>query len=182
VPIVTNQAQYSLLDRRVDGAMANLCQESGIHLLCYGVLAGGFMTDKFFRAAEPGSPFDNRSLVKYKLIIDEFGGWSLLQGLLETLQKIATKNDTTIATVAARWALDRNRVAAVMIGVGSRDHGDNRRSVFDIRLDAEDLHHIDAVLARAKGPTGDPFDLERHPDSRHSQIMWTDLNARRNSS
>ena len=181
VPIVTNQAQYSLLDRRADGAMADLCQESGIHLLCYGVLAGGFMAERFLQAAEPDSPFENRSLVKYKLIIDEFGGWSLFQGLLETLQKIATKHDTTIPTVAVRWVLDRNRVAAVMIGIGSRDHGGNRRSVFDIRLDGEDLDRIDEVLARAKGPTGDPFDLERQPDSRHSQIMWTGLNARRNS-
>src|SRR5205807_7962667 len=26
---------------------------------------------------EPAGPFDNRSLTKYKLIIDDFGGWDL---------------------------------------------------------------------------------------------------------
>ncbi len=182
VPIVTNQTQYSLLDRRADGAMTDLCQKSGIHLLCYGVLAGGFMTERFLRAAEPSTPFDNRSLVKYKLIIDEFGGWALHQDVLETLQEIASRHDATIATVAARWVLDRNQVAAVMIGVGSRDHRDDHRSVFDIRLDAEDHDRIDEILARAKGPAGDPFELERKPESPHSQIMWTDLNNRRSSS
>jgi len=182
VPIATNQTQYSLLDRRASGVMTDVCANNGIHLLCYGVLAGGFMTGRFLRAAEPGSPFDNRSLAKYKLIIDEFGGWDLHQRLVERLDEIASRHATTVAAVAARWVLDRNRVAAVMIGVGSRDHRDDLGSIFDLHLDGEDHDRIDEILKRAKGPTGDPFELERDPENRHSQIMWTDLNSRRNPS
>jgi hypothetical protein len=32
-------------------------------------------------APEPTQPFENRSIVKYKLIVDEFGGWELFQEL-----------------------------------------------------------------------------------------------------
>jgi aryl-alcohol dehydrogenase-like predicted oxidoreductase len=181
IPVVTNQVQYSLLDRRPEGAMTTLCEEHGIQLLCYGVLAGGFLAERHLGVGEPEPPFENRSLAKYKLIIDEFGGWKLQQQMLETLQAIAIKHATTIAVIAARWVLDRDPVAAVMIGARSHAHIDDNLEVFDLRLDEKDRDQIDRVLARAEGPVGEPFDLEREPDDRHSQIMWTDLNRRRNS-
>ena len=34
-------------------------------------------------------PLENRSLVKYKLVIDEFGGWTAFQQLLRTMRGIA---------------------------------------------------------------------------------------------
>ena len=56
VQIISNQVQYSLLDRRVEqGGMVAYCQAKGIKLVCYGVLAGGFLSDKWLGAAEPAS-------------------------------------------------------------------------------------------------------------------------------
>ncbi len=40
---------------------------------------------------------DNRSLVKYRLIIEEFGGWDKYQCLLRVLQSIAI-NQSPLAT------------------------------------------------------------------------------------
>ncbi len=181
IPIVTNQAQYSPLDRRVERNMTGLCRENRIGLLCYGALAGGFLTDRFLRAPEPRPPFENRSLTKYSLIIEDFGGWGLFQQLLEVLHGIANRHASSIAAVATRWVLDRDPVAAVMIGVRSDAHLDDTLRVFDLRLDDEDRNRIERVLADSRGPTGDPFELERSPASRHSQIMWTDLNSRRDA-
>ena len=181
VPIATNQVQYSLLDRRAQGTMTAACEKHGVRLLCYGVLAGGFLAESYLRAREPQPPFENRSLAKYKLIIDEFGGWDLQQELLEALQILAVKHATTIAVIAARWVLDRTPVAAVMIGARSDAHIDDNLRVFETRLDSEDRERIDGILARADGPLGDPFELEREPEGRHSRIMWTDLNSRRNA-
>jgi aryl-alcohol dehydrogenase-like predicted oxidoreductase len=181
IPLVTNQAQYSLLDRRVERDMTGLCRNNGIGLLCYGALAGGFLTDRFLRAPEPRPPFQNRSLTKYSLIIDDFGGWGLFQELLDVLREVADRHAASIAAVATRWVLDRDPVAAVMIGARSDAHLDDTLRVFNLRLDDEDRHRIERVLERAEGPAGDPFELERSPTSRHAQIMWTDLNSRRDS-
>ncbi len=41
------QLQYSLLDRRPENGMAQYCAARGIALLPYGVLAGGFLSDKY---------------------------------------------------------------------------------------------------------------------------------------
>ena len=181
IPVATNQAQYSLLDRRVETSMAPLCRERGIGLLCYGVLAGAFLTRRFLGADEVRPPFENRSLAKYKLIIDDFGGWGLLQELLELLATIASKHSCSGAAVAARWVLDRDPVAGVMIGVGSDAHISDTLEIFDVRLDDEDRDRIAGVLARARGPAGDPFAIEREPEGRHASIMWTDLNRQRGS-
>jgi len=179
IPIVTNQSQYSLLDRRVERNMTALCQKNGIGLLCYGALAGGFLTDSYLGVPEPHPPLANRSLTKYRLIIDEFGGWNLFQELLEVLHDLAARHTTSIAAVAMRWVLDRDPVSAVMIGVSSDAHIDDNLRVFDLSLEDEDRDRIAGVLARAEGPTGDPFEIERRRDSPHATIMWTDLNRRR---
>jgi aryl-alcohol dehydrogenase-like predicted oxidoreductase len=179
IPVITNQAQYSLLDRRAEGGMSELCQKAGMRLLCYGVLAGGFLSERYLGAAELQPPFKNRSLTKYRLIIDEFGGWDLYQRLLQALAAVAARHATTIAAVAARWVLAREPVAAVVVGVRSREHIEDNRSIFDLHLDEEDLARLDEILTRSKGPTGDPFELERKPGGPHSAIMWTDLNRQR---
>jgi aryl-alcohol dehydrogenase-like predicted oxidoreductase len=181
IPIATNQAQYSLLDRRAGHALTEFCSENGIRLLCYGVLAGGFLSERYRHALEPQPPYENRSLAKYKLIIDEFGGWSLYQELLDTLGAIGKKHSAPIASVAARWVLEREEVAAVMIGTRSDAHIESTRQVFGVRLDEEDDNRISSILDRASGPLGEPFELERMPDGPHAKIMWTDLNSQRRS-
>jgi aryl-alcohol dehydrogenase-like predicted oxidoreductase len=79
VPIRTNQIQYSPLDNRADAAMLALCRARGIAILAYGTIAGGFLTDAWLGKDEPPGPFENRSHTKYKLIIEDFGGWALFQ-------------------------------------------------------------------------------------------------------
>jgi aryl-alcohol dehydrogenase-like predicted oxidoreductase len=180
-PVATNQAQYSLIDRRVDENMAARCRRHGVRILCYGVLAGGFLSGRYLGAGEPEPPFGNRSLTKYKLIVDDFGGWNLLQELLASLDVIAARHATSVSAVATRWVLDRDPVAAVMIGSRSAAHLDDTLSVFATRLDDEDRDRIDGVIGRSAGPAGEPFELEREPGGRHSGIMWTDLNSRRGS-
>ena len=57
---MSHQVQLSLLDRRPLGAMAALCRERGVSLLCYGALAGGFFHERWLGAAEPVEPLENR--------------------------------------------------------------------------------------------------------------------------
>jgi aryl-alcohol dehydrogenase-like predicted oxidoreductase len=81
--IVSAQVQYSLLDRRPAGAFSDWGRRRDVQILCYGTLAGGFLTETWLGRPDPGFAFENRSLVKYRLIIDEFGPWDLFQALLD---------------------------------------------------------------------------------------------------
>jgi aryl-alcohol dehydrogenase-like predicted oxidoreductase len=175
VPIVSMQVQYSLLDARAESGLVDLCVERGMRLLCYGTLAGGFLSEAWLGKAEP-TDLTNRSLIKYKLIIDEFGGWALFQELLATVQTIARKHDVSIAAIATRWILDRTGVAAVIVGSRYARHLDSALGMFRVTFDDDDRAAIDAVLARRQGPRGDTYELERDPEGSHGRIMKHNLN------
>jgi aryl-alcohol dehydrogenase-like predicted oxidoreductase len=176
VPLVSMQVQYSLLDDRPEHELVQLCAERGMQLLCYGTVAGGFLSERWLGKPEPTEGFANRSLVKYKLIIDDFGGWSLFQELLGILQEIGAKHGVSLTAVATRWILDKPQVAGAIIGARYAEHLPDNLTVFDFALDAEDRATIEAVLARRTGPEGDTFTLERDREGRHGRIMKYNLN------
>jgi len=173
VPIVSLQAQYSLLDRRPEKRMARFSAASGIRMLSYGTLAGGLLSDRYLGAAPPTAM--NRSVQKYRLIIEGTGGWDALQRLLRRLRVIADKHDTTIASVAARWVLDQGAVAAIILGTGKTSRADEKSALSELELDDEDRHSIAEQLESQPIPRGDMYDLERDPEGPHARIIKTDL-------
>jgi len=176
VPITSLQLQYSLLDRRPDKRMVAAATEHRVALLCYGTVAGGFLGDAWLGQPEPTGPLENRSLIKYKLIIDDLGGWALFQRLLRTLRGIADKHGVDIATVASAAVLARAGVAAVIVGARTRDHLASNLAIGRLQLDADDLDQIATVLAEARDLDGDVYTLERDRTSKHGAIMKYNLN------
>jgi aryl-alcohol dehydrogenase-like predicted oxidoreductase len=178
VPVVSMQAQYSLLDERPRNGMIDLCRRSDIAVICYGTVAGGFLSERWAGRREPGGELTNRSLIKYKLIIDDFGGWDLFQQLLLTLGRIAVKHRCDIATVASRSVLNRDQVAAIIVGATNASHLSANRKIADLKLDPADMAAIQAVLRQRRGPDGDVYALERDRTGRHGRIMKYDLHQK----
>jgi aryl-alcohol dehydrogenase-like predicted oxidoreductase len=176
IDVASMQIQYSLLDDRPEHGLVHFALRNRVALLCYGTVAGGFLSDRWLGKPEPAPPYENRSLTKYKLIIDEFGGWGLFQELLAVLRQIADRHGTDIASVASRAMLDRPAVGAVIVGARSRDHIAANAAITGIPLDESDRAAIDAVLSRRQGPPGDTFALERDRAGRHGSIMKYNLN------
>lgn len=176
IKLSTLQVQYSLLDNRPEKSLTGLCEKEGMHLLCYGTVAGGFFSKRWLGASEPHAPFENRSLVKYKLMIDEFGGWELFQQLLVVLNTVANKHNVDLTNVASRYILDRSRVGGIIIGARTIAHLDSNMKVFSFQLDKSDITLIEGVLSQRKGPPGDVFDIERIKEGPHGVIMKYNLN------
>jgi len=175
-PVRTLQVQYSLLDQRPQTAMVAACQRLGVQLLCYGTVAGGFLSERWLGQPEPIGAHENRSLTKYKLIIDDVGGWSWFQTLLETLHTIAARQGTTISVVASRYVLDQPAVAAVIVGARDQRHLGATLRIGSLSLTDEDRAEIGAVLARRTPLQGDVYTLERDRTGRHGAIMKYNLN------
>ena len=175
VDVVSAQVQYSLLDRRPEGGFLDWARANDVSVLAYGALAGGFVTDRWLGAPDPGFAFDNRSLVKYRLIIEEFGGWDLFQHLLRVLRGIADRRGADVAAVAVRAMLDTPGVAAVIVGARYADRLRDTLRAFSIVLGEDDRRAIRAVQARAVGPTGPVYGLERDRCGPHGRIMKYEL-------
>ena len=177
VDVVSTQVQFSLLDRRPAGAFADMCRARGIAILCYGVLAGGFLTDAWRGRTDPGFAFENRSLVKYRLIVEEFGGWTAFQALLDTLHGIALREEADISAVAIRAMLEDPDATAVIVGARSARHLPRLARALAIDFTAADRALLDTIVDAAPGPAGAVFALERDRDGRHGRIMKYNLNA-----
>ncbi len=166
VEIISNQVQYSILDQRPEKLMVPFCLQNQIHLLSYGTLLGGFLSEKYLDSPEPikGS-LDTASLRKYYNMIVRCGGWELFQELLQTLLEISKKHDCSIANVATSFILQKPAVAGVIIGarLGISEHRQDNSRVFDVRLDSEDNSMINSVTQKSKdlfeiiGDCGDEY-------------------------
>ncbi|MCE2404371.1 MAG: aldo/keto reductase [Dehalococcoidia bacterium] len=164
--VVSNQVQYSLIDRRPEVRMAPYCGERGVGLLAYGTLCGGLLSERFLGRPEPGwADLHTASLRKYKQMVDAWGGWGLFQDLLSVLLGVAAKHGATIGNVAVRYVLDRPAVAGVIVGarLGVSEHIADNARVFDMALDGDDHDRIEAVLGRSRdlfgliGDCGDEY-------------------------
>lgn len=177
IPIATTQVQYSVLDDRPAKALVETAAGAGIKILCYGTVAGGFLSDRWLGQPEPCDTLENRSLVKYKLVIDDIGGWDLFQEILKTLRRIADRHGVGIADVAMRATLSRPQVSAIIVGVRHGRHLDAHKGIFGFELDAADHAMLDAILAQRNTLEGDVYDLERDKGGRHGRIMKYNLNT-----
>lgn len=166
IKIVSNQVQFSLIDRRPEVEMIEFCQQHNIKLFTYGTLCGGLLSEKYLGKPEPRTiELNTASLRKYKNMIDAWGGWGLFQELLNTITNIANKHKVTISNVAVRYILDKPAVGGVIVGarLGVSEHLEDNARVFNFSLDAEDYKLIDAVCTRSQnlfqliGDCGDEY-------------------------
>ncbi|MBD3883215.1 aldo/keto reductase [Phormidium tenue FACHB-886] len=166
IRIVSNQVQYSLVDRRPQVQMAKFCQDHDIKLFAYGSLCGGLLSEKYLGQPAPGRwDLETVSQKKYKQMIDTWGGWQLFQALLAALNSIAQRHNVSIANVAVRYVLDQPAVGGVIVGarLGIAEHLQDNARVFDLTLDAEDYAQLEAIGAQSRdlfqviGDCGDEY-------------------------
>jgi len=164
IAIVSNQVQFSLLDRRPLNKMVPFCKKHDIKLLCYGVVAGGLISDKYLGKPNPTkAELDTASLQKYYRVLKQCGGWTLFQQLLSELKKVSDKHKVSIVNVAQRWVLQQPQVGGIIIGtrLGLAQHIDENLNIFAFQLDEEDLTAIDSVLRMSSPLPGDCGDEYR---------------------
>ena len=166
IRVVSNQVQYSLVDRRPEARMAAWCRDNDVALLTYGTLLGGLLSESWLGRPEPGrSELTTASLRKYKQMIDAWGGWALFQELLSALKQAADRHGVGIANIGTRYVLDRPAVAGVIIGarLGVSEHAAENARTFETVLGADDRAALAPILARSRdlmriiGDCGDEY-------------------------
>lgn len=166
IQLQSNQVCYSLLDQRAAGRMSVVCREFGVSLLAFGILAGGFLTEKWLGREEPAAAdLATWSEMKYKRFIDVAGGWTRLQNLLQALSRVARRHRVGVAAVVSRYMLDQPAVAAIILGarLGRGDHVEENLAIFSIELDARDRAEIRAAVEQLNAIPGDCGDEYRKP-------------------
>ncbi|MBM3208464.1 MAG: aldo/keto reductase [Chlamydiae bacterium] len=174
--IASLQVQVSLFDRRIEQGVANLCKQKNIKIFAYGSLLGGFVNEKWLYKKEPEiDQLVNRSLVKYKLLIDAACGWQEFQLRLSMLSELAKKYHCDVANIAVAALLQSAKVDAIIIGLSPQNFAFQNRSLEHLpRIEASDLQLITTWPCNLHG---DIYEEERDEHRAHAKIMKYNLNA-----
>ena len=167
IPIVSNQISHSLIDQRANSSkIIDVCNEYGIKLLAYGVVMGGFLTNKWLNKNEPKSEnLKTWSEMKYKRFIDESGGWDAYQNLLNVVNQIAQNNDVSIANICSRYILENPLVAGIIIGarLGENNHIKDNLNILKTKISKEEINLIRDAQKELNPIPGDCGDEYRKP-------------------
>ncbi len=174
--IASVQAQVSLFDRRIERGVGQLCGKENIKVFAYGSLLGGFVSEKWVGQKEPRfENLTNRSLIKYKLLIDSSCGWNSFQQRLCVLNQLACKYQSNIASVAIGAIFQSDRADSAIVGLSPSNFTSQNQSLKKLPLlDAKDLGEITSWTCNLQG---DLYDEERDPHSFHAKVMKYNLNA-----
>ena len=159
---VTDQVAYSLLSRGVEFALAPLCVERGIGLLCYSPLAQGMLTGKYRTIdALPPERCRARHFAGARPMSrhGEPGCEPALFAALDALNEIAGELNCTMSDLAIAWLLRQPAVTSVLCGASTPEQVQANVRAVDLHLDAQTLDRLDVATAAVKAHLGDNLDL-----------------------
>ena len=152
----TIQNNFSLLNRRFEDELAQVCREEHISLLPYSPIAAGVLSGKYNGGAWPdGARFSlyksdpARGAAMAKRFINERSLEST-----ERFSKIAQECGLPIVTFATAWTLTRAFVGSTIIGATDPDQLDETLAAADVTLPPEALAKCDAVSMEIRYPLG----------------------------
>ena len=128
---VTAQMYYSLVERSLEHEFVSLCEYTGVGILVWSALAGGFLSGKYergkpapeqsrFRDAGPFVPFDADLDRSY--------------AILDVVKAVAARHNVSPSRVALAWTMRQPMISSVIIAARSHAHLDDNIQAADLKL------------------------------------------------
>lgn len=154
---IAMQFEYSLVAREIEREHIPVALDSGMGVMPWSPLAGGFLTGKYKKSDTSNTgrlsgpnPFGDSKFTEQNWLI------------LETLQKVAVEQNCTPSQAALAWIMARPGVSSTIIGASRIDQLKNNLGALDVQLTQQNLQLLDQVSSRKLGFT----DLLTSPDIR----------------
>ena len=152
----TIQNNFSLLNRRFEDELANVCRREKVSLLPYSPLAGGVLSGKYNGGAFPeGARFSayKKDVARGAVMARRFVNEKTL-GSTERFAKIAADAGMPVVTLAVAWSLAHDFVGSTIIGATRVDQLEDSLKAADVTLSADVLKACDAVTREVLYPMG----------------------------
>ncbi len=146
MPLVSNQPQYSMLWRVIEGEVVPASEELGLSQVVWSPIAQGVLTGKYLPNTPP--PAGSRAT-------DEKGGAQTVRRFTENetvltrvqgLRPIADELGLTMAQLAVAWVLQNPNVAAALVGASWPEQVAENVKASGVVIPAELMARIDEVL------------------------------------
>src|SRR3954469_1337582 len=156
---VTLQPQYNLLVREIEWEIVPACESTGLGLLPWSPLGGGWLTGKYTREERPEGATrlgenPDRGVEAYGRRSPQQRTWDVI----EAVEEIASARGATKAQVALAWLVDRPMMTSVILGARTLEQLTENLGAAGLHLGAEEIERLDAVSdpAPADYPYGGP--------------------------
>ncbi|GAA4517440.1 MULTISPECIES: aldo/keto reductase family protein [Nonomuraea] len=157
--IVSNQPQYSMLWRVIEGEIVPLCEREGVGQIVWSPIAQGVLTGKYLPGQAP--PEGSRAT-------DQAGGAGMIARFMkddvlakvQELKPIAADLGLSMAQLAVAWVLQNPNVSSAIVGASRPEQVRDNVKAAGVKLEAEVMKRIDDVLGslveRDPGKTASP--------------------------
>jgi aryl-alcohol dehydrogenase-like predicted oxidoreductase len=141
-PFVSQQIQYSLLQREAENEMLPCGIDQGIGAVIWGPLAQGYLTGKF----KAGMPTEATRLGNNKLIhqFDDERG----RATLAAVEDIATARGVSASQVAMNWVRRKPGVATILVGARNETQLLDNLAAARWSLNDDEMARLDEASAK----------------------------------
>lgn len=141
------QNNFSLINRRCESELAQVCRQERVSLLPYSPLGGGVLTGKYNDSLPAGARFTdylNNGGPRQKVMAARF----VNDRSLETARRLSTIAEdigVSLTAMSVAWSRQHDFVASTIIGATSVEQLNDSLQAIDLVLDAETMKRIDEV-------------------------------------
>jgi aryl-alcohol dehydrogenase-like predicted oxidoreductase len=146
IPFVSNQPQYNMLWRVIEGEVVPTCEELGIGQVVWSPIAQGVLTGKY--QSDQAPPVGSRAT-------DQRGGADMISHWLkdpvlaavQQLAPLAQEAELSMAQLAIAWVLQNTNVSAAIIGASRPEQVIENAAAAGVQLGTGLMTAIDDALA-----------------------------------
>lgn len=142
--LVSNQPQYSMLWRVIEGEIVPLCEKEGVGQIVWSPIAQGVLTGKYLPGQAP--PEGSRATDETgATMINRFMRDEVLSAV-QDLKPIASDLGLSMAQLAVAWVLQNPNVSSAIIGASKPEQVRDNVKAAGVKLDADVMARIDETL------------------------------------
>ncbi|MFY9253952.1 MAG: aldo/keto reductase [Fuerstiella sp.] len=140
------QNNFSIINRRCESELAQVCRRENVSLLPYSPLGGGVLTGKYTDGYPEGARFSNYRSAgeRQQKMLERFLN-DRSRATVELLRPIAADTGVSLTALAVAWSRQHDFVASTIIGATSVAQLDESLAAIDLILDAETMQRIDEI-------------------------------------
>ncbi|WP_432565227.1 aldo/keto reductase family protein [Kineococcus sp. SYSU DK003] len=145
IQLISNQPQYSMLWRVIEGEVVPASRELGVSQVVWSPIAQGVLTGKYTPGGQ--APQGSRAT-------DTKGGAKMIErwmrddvlSRVQELKPVAADLNLSMAQLAVAWVLQNDNVATAIIGASRPEQVHDNAAAAGVTIPADALARIDAVL------------------------------------
>ncbi|MCA9191625.1 MAG: aldo/keto reductase [Planctomycetales bacterium] len=150
----TVQNNFSLINRRCESELAQVCRREMVSLLPYSPLGGGVLTGKYNSGLPSGARFTDylqSGGPRQKMMAARFVNSRTLE-TANRLSVVARELGISLTALAVAWSRQHDFVASTIIGATSVEQLEESLNARDLILDESTLQLIDDIDAEIPNP------------------------------